>query len=124
MKTLRTWPRLPMIAFVAALLAGVSAAMFVSHRRSASLVVAPNAADVKGVDDHARIDKGSPGAANKDRSGISASSPVSATDRPLPMTAQQPGDRPGAKRQGQTQSKSRNANRSRVEFKGPHVRKP
>lgn len=123
MKTLRTWPRLPIIALVAALLAGVSAAMFVSYRRSAS-PVAPNAVDVK-AEDQTGVNKGSPEAANTDGSETSASSPVSATGQPLTTKSdQQTGKRSRAQRQGRTHPKDRNANGSRVEFKGPPVRKP
>lgn len=122
MKPLRTWPRLPMIGFVCAVLAGVTGATLVSYYRSAS-PVSPNAANVNQVDDQTGANKGSPEAASTDRPETSASSSISATDLPLTTkTEPKTGNRSGAQRQGPTQPK--NANRSRVEFKGPPVRKP
>jgi hypothetical protein len=124
MKRMRAWPTAPMIAFVCAVLGGVAAATLVSYYRSVTPVV-PNAADVNRLDDQIGNNKSAAGAASTNRSETSASPRVSATDRPLiTKTEQQTGNRSSAKRQAPTQPKHRNANRSRVEFKGPPVRKP
>jgi len=74
MKTLRTWPSVPMIASICAVLSAVAVATLVGYHQSSSPVV-PNAVNVNRIDDQIGNNRGATGAAGTDRSEANASSP-------------------------------------------------